>query len=201
MRLLPRTGAGPDPDPRHPGQHRRAGPLARRQRALPDPVGRPVGDPGRYRAHHLGAGRRPGQHPMRLPRRPARPARRLGRRAVRRRHADRRPDRRPVVPRVPAGGRAHRGRRRAQRGARGAVIAGAIPADQRVRTRAYLRATTNVGISVGAVLAGFAIAADTRAGYSALILADGGDVTGRGGWCCSGCPHRRRSPPRRTARG
>src|SRR5262245_39229537 len=33
------------------------------------------------------------------------------------------------------------------RGARGAVIAGAVPADLRVRTRAYLRATTNLGIS------------------------------------------------------
>ncbi|MEH1169768.1 MFS transporter [Micromonospora sp. CPCC 205539] len=57
-----------------------------------------------------------------------------------------------------------------ERGARGALIAGAIPADQRVRTRAYLRATTNVGISVGAVLGGFAITADTRTGYVALIL-------------------------------
>ncbi|MGV9211807.1 MFS transporter [Micromonospora sp. RB23] len=57
-----------------------------------------------------------------------------------------------------------------ERGARGALIAGAVPADQRVHTRAYLRATTNVGISVGAVLGGFAIAADTRAGYLTLIL-------------------------------
>ncbi|MDG4808386.1 MFS transporter [Micromonospora sp. WMMD1120] len=51
-----------------------------------------------------------------------------------------------------------------------ALIAGAVPPDQRVRTRAYLRATTNVGISVGAVLGGFAIAADTRTAYVALIL-------------------------------
>ncbi|MCM0675075.1 MFS transporter [Micromonospora phytophila] len=58
----------------------------------------------------------------------------------------------------------------ADRGARGALIAGSVPADQRVRTRAYLRATTNVGISLGAVLAGFALAADTRAAYVALIL-------------------------------
>jgi MFS family permease len=56
------------------------------------------------------------------------------------------------------------------RGARGAVIAGAVPPDQRVRTRAYLRATTNVGISVGAVLAGVAIAADTRTAYVSLVL-------------------------------
>lgn len=56
------------------------------------------------------------------------------------------------------------------RGARGAVIAGAVPTDQRVRTRAYLRATTNVGISVGAVLAGVGIAADTRPAYQTLIV-------------------------------
>jgi MFS family permease len=56
------------------------------------------------------------------------------------------------------------------RGARGAVIAGAVPADQRVRTRAYLRATTNVGISAGAALAGVGIAVDTRAGYLTLIM-------------------------------
>ncbi|MFC6017364.1 MFS transporter [Plantactinospora solaniradicis] len=60
----------------------------------------------------------------------------------------------------------------AARSSRGALIAGAVPPDQRVRTRAYLRATTNVGISVGTVLAGFAIAADSRAGYVTLILID-----------------------------
>ncbi|WP_091340113.1 MFS transporter [Micromonospora rhizosphaerae] len=60
----------------------------------------------------------------------------------------------------------------AGRGARGALIAGAVPADQRVRTRAYLRAVTNVGISVGAVVAGVGIAADTRTAYVALILLD-----------------------------
>ncbi|NES16104.1 MULTISPECIES: MFS transporter [Micromonospora] len=60
----------------------------------------------------------------------------------------------------------------ASRGSRGALIAGAVPPDQRVRTRAYLRAVTNVGISVGAVLAGVGLAADTRAAYAALILLD-----------------------------
>ncbi|MFI7214639.1 MFS transporter [Micromonospora maritima] len=60
----------------------------------------------------------------------------------------------------------------ASRGARGALIAGAVPADQRVRTRAYLRAVTNVGISVGALLAGFALAVDTRGAYVTLILLD-----------------------------
>ena len=60
----------------------------------------------------------------------------------------------------------------AARGSRGALIAGAVPPDQRVRTRAYLRAVTNVGISVGAVLAGVGLAADTRAAYVSLILLD-----------------------------
>ncbi|MGV9762376.1 MFS transporter [Micromonospora tulbaghiae] len=58
------------------------------------------------------------------------------------------------------------------RGARGALIAGAVPPGQRVRTRAYLRAVTNVGISVGTVLAGFALAADTRGAYVTLIVLD-----------------------------
>ncbi|MBQ0894560.1 MFS transporter [Micromonospora sp. U56] len=60
----------------------------------------------------------------------------------------------------------------ASRGARGALIAGAVPADHRVRTRAWLRAVTNVGISVGAVVAGVGLAADTRGAYVALILLD-----------------------------
>ncbi|GAA4562373.1 MFS transporter [Micromonospora coerulea] len=60
----------------------------------------------------------------------------------------------------------------ASRGARGALIAGAVPPDQRVHTRAHLRAVTNVGISVGAVVAGVGLAADTRAAYVALILLD-----------------------------
>ncbi len=60
----------------------------------------------------------------------------------------------------------------AYKGARGAVIAGAVPATERVYTRAYLRAVTNVGISFGAVAAGFGIAADTRQAYVALILVD-----------------------------
>ncbi|MFC0508551.1 MFS transporter [Micromonospora costi] len=60
----------------------------------------------------------------------------------------------------------------ASRGSRGALIAGAVPAEQRVHTRAYLRAVTNVGISVGAVVAGAGLAADTRAGYVSLIVLD-----------------------------
>lgn len=60
----------------------------------------------------------------------------------------------------------------ALRGSRGAIIAGSVPADQRVRTRAYLRSTTNLGIAIGAMLAGAGIAFDTRAAYVALLLFD-----------------------------
>lgn len=58
----------------------------------------------------------------------------------------------------------------AARGARGALIAGALPAERRVRGRAYLRATTNVGISLGAALAGLAIAADSPTAYRLMIV-------------------------------
>jgi hypothetical protein len=58
------------------------------------------------------------------------------------------------------------------RGARGAIIGGALPADQRVRTRAYLRAVTNLGISVGALVAGVGLAVDRPAAYLGLILGD-----------------------------
>jgi MFS family permease len=54
--------------------------------------------------------------------------------------------------------------------ARGAVIAGALPPEVRVRTQAYLRAVTNVGISVGTVFAGVALHLDTRGAYAAVIL-------------------------------
>ncbi len=58
------------------------------------------------------------------------------------------------------------------RGARGALIAGAIPADQRVRTRAFLRATTNLGLSLGAAVAGVGLAVDDPTWYLALIAGD-----------------------------
>jgi hypothetical protein len=58
------------------------------------------------------------------------------------------------------------------RGARGAIIGSALPADQRVRTRAYLRAVTNLGISIGALIAGVGLAVDRPGAYLALILGD-----------------------------
>src|SRR5262249_36374508 len=60
----------------------------------------------------------------------------------------------------------------AQRAAKGAVIAGAVPADRRVHTRAYLRSVTNVGIAAGAALAGVGLAVDTRTAYLALLFGD-----------------------------
>lgn len=59
------------------------------------------------------------------------------------------------------------------RSGRGALIALIGGPDGAVRFRAQLRALTNVGISVGALLGGAALAVDTRAGYVAMILVDG----------------------------
>lgn len=53
---------------------------------------------------------------------------------------------------------------------RGALIAGAVPAEERVRTRAYLRSVTNVGWVLGALPAGWALQHDTRGGYLAVIV-------------------------------
>jgi predicted MFS family arabinose efflux permease len=52
------------------------------------------------------------------------------------------------------------------------LVARALPADQRVSGRAYLRSLTNLGIGAGSVFAGFAIAADTRSAYLALVFGD-----------------------------
>ncbi|WP_148256733.1 MFS transporter [Kribbella flavida] len=59
-----------------------------------------------------------------------------------------------------------------QRGAKGALIAGLVPADQRVRTRALLRVTTNIGMGVGMALAGIVLAVDRREVYVVALLAN-----------------------------
>jgi hypothetical protein len=51
----------------------------------------------------------------------------------------------------------------------GMIAALGAPAE-RVRLRAYLRAVTNVGISIGAPLGGIALALDTRAAYVTVVL-------------------------------
>jgi hypothetical protein len=53
---------------------------------------------------------------------------------------------------------------------RGALIAGVVPPEDRVRTRAMLRSASNLAISLGAVAAGVALRADTRPAYVALVL-------------------------------
>ncbi|MGI8667404.1 MAG: MFS transporter [Jatrophihabitans sp.] len=57
-----------------------------------------------------------------------------------------------------------------QRGARAALIAGTIPKEQRVRTRALFRATANVGYTIGSAAGGVGLAFGTATSYRLLIL-------------------------------
>jgi hypothetical protein len=58
------------------------------------------------------------------------------------------------------------------RAARGALIARAVPYDRRVYARAYLRSITNVGITLGAAVAGIALHLDTpAAGARSMVRA------------------------------
>lgn len=59
------------------------------------------------------------------------------------------------------------------RAVRGALIA-KVGGRERAYFRGYLRAVTNIGLSLGIGLAGIAIQADTYTAYSALLLADAG---------------------------
>jgi MFS family permease len=61
---------------------------------------------------------------------------------------------------------------------RQALIAAVVPGDGRVRTRAYLRSVTNVGIGVGSLVAAAALVLDVRAGYVALILVNAATYLG-----------------------
>ncbi|WP_327087550.1 MFS transporter [Nonomuraea sp. NBC_01738] len=54
--------------------------------------------------------------------------------------------------------------------ARGALVGGSVPADQRVKARAFLRAVTNVGWTVGGLGAGAALHFDARPVYLAMIF-------------------------------
>ncbi|MFE7751900.1 MFS transporter [Streptomyces sp. NPDC057428] len=58
----------------------------------------------------------------------------------------------------------------ASRSARMAMIAGLVPPQDRVSVRAYLRATSNVSVSVGAALAGLLLAADSVWAYKAAVV-------------------------------
>ncbi|MFF2922611.1 MFS transporter [Streptomyces celluloflavus] len=61
----------------------------------------------------------------------------------------------------------------ASEAARGALIAAAVGAAERVRARAYLHAVTNAGLAVGTALGGVALHRDTRPVYAALLLVSG----------------------------
>jgi MFS family permease len=56
--------------------------------------------------------------------------------------------------------------------ARQALLAGLVEATARTRTRAYLQATTNAGIAIGAALGGAALQFDTRGAYLAAFALD-----------------------------
>ncbi|MGH3499269.1 MAG: MFS transporter, partial [Nocardioidaceae bacterium] len=53
---------------------------------------------------------------------------------------------------------------------RGALIATTVSGTGRIRARAYLRATTNVGITIGAAVATIPLHFDTKAAYVTMIL-------------------------------
>jgi MFS family permease len=54
--------------------------------------------------------------------------------------------------------------------ATGAMIAGAVPPAERVRTRAFIRSTNNAGIALGTALGAVPLLLDSRAGYLAVLL-------------------------------
>jgi MFS family permease len=57
--------------------------------------------------------------------------------------------------------------------ARGALLAGLLPARERSRALAFMRSTANVGVSIGAMAGGVGLLLDTRTAYVALILGAG----------------------------
>ncbi len=59
---------------------------------------------------------------------------------------------------------------RAGRSARKAMIAGLIPAEDRIRVLAYVRAATNLSASIGACLAGLVLALGSRPAYRGAML-------------------------------
>jgi MFS family permease len=61
---------------------------------------------------------------------------------------------------------------RASNGVRQGLIAASFAPADRVRGRAYLRSVTNLGLALGAAMAGVALQVDTRAAYVSLLLGD-----------------------------
>src|SRR5689334_12289771 len=54
--------------------------------------------------------------------------------------------------------------------ANGAMIAGAVPPTERVRVRAYVRSTNNLGIGLGTLAGGVPLLLDSRAGYLGVLI-------------------------------
>lgn len=63
---------------------------------------------------------------------------------------------------------------RAGRSARKAMIAGLITGRERLRVLAYARASSNLGVSIGACIAGLVIGIQSKTAYQAAILVTGG---------------------------
>ncbi|MDQ3790512.1 MAG: MFS transporter, partial [Actinomycetota bacterium] len=64
--------------------------------------------------------------------------------------------------------------------ARGALVAGVVPPDQRVATRALLHSITNLGVSLGAVAGGLALHLDSGPFYAGVLIACGVLFAGSG---------------------
>jgi MFS family permease len=56
------------------------------------------------------------------------------------------------------------------KGANGALVAGSFPADQRLRSRAVLRSTTNAGIGVGTLVGSVPLLLHSHEAYAAVLL-------------------------------
>ncbi|GLY70039.1 MFS transporter [Amycolatopsis taiwanensis] len=64
--------------------------------------------------------------------------------------------------------------------ARGALVAGIVEPDRRVKTRALLHSVTNVGLSLGALAGGVALQVDTRSVYVGMLIGCGVLFAGSG---------------------
>ena len=64
--------------------------------------------------------------------------------------------------------------------ARGALVAGLIPAEERVKAWSYMRSVANLGVSLGAVAGGVGLYFDSRTAYIGLLLAAGVLFAGAG---------------------
>lgn len=71
---------------------------------------------------------------------------------------------------------------------RGGLIAGSVSGHDRVRTRAYLRSVTNIGLAVGGAVAGVALHLDTRTAYVAVLLGNAASCFGAA-WITRRYPH------------